>query len=212
MFHFNNSFGSNPDLAVFNVAQVIYNAESLARPDGFGFLEGDVALSVLDTPAGNVPTWALLFSALPAPTSYTQETGSGYHVNLVGYGRTGSGTTGASIGIDWRRRAAENYIGALASIDDRNIFLFGNAFGDLPQNLYHIDFDDPTRTNPFDFDLFRGDAAPNEGATAGGDSGGPLILDAAGNAGVDEDLVIGVLSVSTFSTLKKVYSAAVGFP
>ena len=190
----NNSFGSNPDLAVFNVAQVIYNAESLARPDGFGFLEGDVALSVLDTPAGNVPTWALLFSALPAPTSYTQETGSGYHVNLVGYGRTGSGTTGASIGIDWRRRAAENYIGALASIDDRNIFLFGNAFGDLPQNLYHIDFDDPTRTNPFDFDLFRGDAAPNEGATAGGDSGGPLILDAAGNAGVDEDLVIGVLS------------------
>ncbi|WP_323760911.1 autotransporter domain-containing protein [Maricaulis sp.] len=190
----NNSYGTNADLSVFNVAQILYNPESLARPDGFGFLEGDVALSVLDTPAGNIPTWALLFSALPAPTSYTQATGSGYHVNLVGYGRTGDGTTGASIGIDWRRRAAENYIGALASIDERNIFLFGNAFGDLPQNLYHIDFDDPTRTNPFDFDLFRGDAAPNEGATAGGDSGGPLILDAAGNAGVDEDLVIGVLS------------------
>ncbi len=190
----NNGLSSNPDLAVFNVAQVLYNLESRARPEGFGFLEGDVALSVLDTPAGNVPTWALLFSALPAPTAYTQATGSGYHVDLIGYGRSGDGTTGASIGINWRRHAAENFIGALASIDDRNIVLFGAAFGDLPQNLYQLDFDDPTRTNPYDFDLFRGDAAPNEGTTAGGDSGGPLILDAAGNAGVEEDLVIGVLS------------------
>ena len=188
------AFESNPELAVFNVANITYNPESLARPDGFGFLEGDVALSVLDTPAGNIPTWALLFSALPAPDAYNQTTGSGYHVNLVGYGRSGSGSTGASIGIDWRRRAAENYIGALASIDARNVFLFGNAFGDLPQNLYMLDFDDPSRTNPFDFDLFRGDAAPNEGTTAGGDSGGPLILDAAGNPGFSEDLVIGVLS------------------
>ncbi|WP_291843571.1 autotransporter domain-containing protein [Maricaulis sp.] len=191
----NNGYSSNPDMAVFNVAQILYNMESVARPEGLGFLEGDIALSVLDTPAGNVPTWALLFSALPAPTAYTQETGSGYHVNLVGYGRSGDGSSGASIAIDWRRRAAENFIGALASLDDRNFFLFGSTFGDAnPQNLYQLDFDDPTRTNPFDFDLFRGDAAPNEGTTAGGDSGGPLILDAAGNAGIGEDLVIGVLS------------------
>lgn len=191
----NNGFGSNADLAVYNVAQILYNQDSLARPEGFGFLEGDVALSVLDTPAGNIPTWALLFSALPAPTSYTQETGSGYHVDLIGYGRSGEGSLGASNPIDWRRRAAENFIGALASLDDRNRIIFGSSFGDPnPQNLYQIDFDDPTRTNPFDFDLFRGDAAPNEGTTAGGDSGGPLILDAAGNAGIDEDLVIGVLS------------------
>jgi len=189
-----NAFASNPDLAVFNINQVIYNLDSLARPDGFGFLEGDVALSVLDTPASEVPTWALLFSALPAPTSYTQETGSGYHVNLTGYGRSGTGATGASIGIDWRRRAAENFIGALASFDERNTFLFGNPFGDLPQNLYRLDFDDPTRTNPFDFDLYFGDASTNEGTTAGGDSGGPLILDAANNPGINEDLVIGVLS------------------
>tara|TARA_R110002126_G_scaffold29585_3_gene97565 strand:+ start:954 stop:4373 length:3420 start_codon:yes stop_codon:yes gene_type:complete len=190
----NNSFASNPDLAVFNVNQIIYNLESLADPNSFGFLEGDVALSVLDTPASEVPTWALLFSALPAPTSYTQETGSGYHVNLTGYGRSGTGATGDSIGIDWRRRAAENFIGALVSFDDRNNFLFGAPFGDLPQNLYRLDFDDPTRTNPYDFDLYFGDAATNEGTTAGGDSGGPLILDAANNPGINEDLVIGVLS------------------
>lgn len=190
----NNAFASNPDLAVFNVNQIIYNLDSIARPDGFGFLEGDVALSVLDTPASEIPTWALLFSALPAPTSYTQETGSGYHVNLTGYGRSGDGTTGASVGIDWRRRAAENFIGALTSFDERNTFLFGDPFGDLPQNLYRLDFDDPTRTNPWDFDLYRGDAATHEGTTAGGDSGGPLILDAANNPGINEDLVIGVLS------------------
>ncbi len=190
----NNAFASNPDMAVFNVNQVIYNLDSLARPDGFGFLEGDVALSVLDTPASDVPTWALLFSALPAPTAYTQETGSGYHVNITGYGRSGTGTDGAIYGIDWRRRAAENFIGALTSFDDRNTFLFGAPFGDLPQNLYRLDFDDPTRTNPYDFDLYYGNAATNEGTTAGGDSGGPLILDAANNPGFGEDLVIGVLS------------------
>lgn len=190
----NNAFASNPDLAVFNINQIIYNLDSIARPEGAGFLEGDVALSVLDTPASEVPTWALLFSALPAPTSYTQETGSGYHVNLNGYGRSGVAADGATIGIDWRRRAAENFIGALSSFDDRNTFLFGAPFGDLPQNLYRLDFDDPTRTNPFDFDLYFGDAAANEGITAGGDSGGPLILDAANNPGINEDLVIGVLS------------------
>ncbi|WP_417493816.1 autotransporter domain-containing protein [Maricaulis sp.] len=190
----NNSFTSNPDMAVFNINQIIYNLDSIARPGSFGFQEGDVALSVLDTPASEVPTWALLFSALPAPTSYTQETGSGYHVNLTGYGRSGTALDGAIIGIDWRRRAAENFIGALTSFDERNTFLFGAPFGDLPQNLYRLDFDDPNRTNPYDFDLYRGNAATNEGTTAGGDSGGPLILDAANNPGIDEDLVIGVLS------------------
>lgn len=189
-----NAFASNPDLAVFNINQIIYNLDSIARPEGAGFLEGDVALSVLDAPASEIPTWALLFSALPAPTSYSQETGSGYHVSITGYGRSGDGTTGASVGIDWRRRAAENFIGALVSFDERNTFLFGDPFGDLPQNLYRLDFDDPTRTNPWDFDLYRGDAATNEGTTAGGDSGGPLILDAANNPGINEDLVIGVLS------------------
>jgi len=44
--------------------------------------------------------------------------------------------------------------------------------------------------------FLRDDALPNEGSTAGGDSGGPLILDAAGNPGLglDQDFILGVLS------------------
>ncbi|QYJ08032.1 autotransporter domain-containing protein [Qipengyuania flava] len=190
----NNAFTSNPDLAVFDVNRIFIHPGSVARPDGFGFLEGDVALASLDTPAADLPTWSILFSPLPAPDEITDADGTGYHVNITGYGRSGTGTTGASQGIDWRRRAAENMIGSLTSFDDRNTFLFGNPFGDLPQVLYRLDFDDPNKTNPFDFNLYKDEPRANEGTTAGGDSGGPLILDAANNPITDEDLVIGVLS------------------
>lgn len=190
---------TNPDLFVFNINQIFWNSESTARPNGFGFLEADIALATLDTPAANIPTWALLFSRLPDPLApgdegYDPATGTGYHVDITGYGRTGSGTTGSSIGLDFRRRAAENMLGSLASFDDRNTVLFGGAFGDLPQNLYAIDFDDPNKDNPFDFNLYQDEPLTNEGTTAGGDSGGPLILDAANNSLSNEDLVIGVLS------------------
>lgn len=191
---FSNGFASNPDLAVFNVNRIYYDPRSVQRPDGFGFLEGDVALASLDTPAANLPTWSLLFSPLPTPDAIDDTDGTGYHVNITGYGRTGSGTTGASGGIDWRRKAAENMIGALTSFDARNTFLFGNPFGDLPQVLYRLDFDDPNKTNPFDFNLYKDEPREREGTTAGGDSGGPLILDAANNEITDEDLVIAVLS------------------
>jgi uncharacterized protein YhjY with autotransporter beta-barrel domain len=187
-------FQSNPDLAVFNVNRIYYDQRSLDDPEALGFLEGDVAIASLDTPAANLPTWSLLFSPLPAPDAIDDTDGTGYHVNITGYGRSGSGTTGASQGIDWRRRAAENMIGSLTSFDARNTFLFGDAFGDLPQVLYRLDFDDPNKTNPFDFNLYKDEPRENEGTTAGGDSGGPLILDAANNPITDEDLVIGVLS------------------
>ena len=76
---------------------------------------------------------------------------------------------------------------ARARIDS---FLFG-APGGYTQNLYQTDFDDPDRENPFDFNAFKDDALPNEGNTAGGDSGGPLILDQT----FDEKTILGVLSV-----------------
>ena len=191
---FANGFNSNPDLAVFDVNRMFIHPGSVARPDGFGFLEGDVAMASLDTPAANLPTWSILFSPLPNPEEITDQDGTGYHVNITGYGRSGTGSTGASQGIDWRRRAAENMIGSLTSFDARNTFLFGNPFGDLPQVLYRLDFDDPNKTNPFDFNLYKDEAREREGTTAGGDSGGPLILDAANNEITDEDLVIAVLS------------------
>lgn len=190
---FANNFASNPALAVFNINRVFYNPLSLQNPQAAGFIEADIALASLDTPAAGIPTWALLFTTLPAPESIDPATGTGYHVNIVGYGATGNAAQGAVGGIDFRRRAAENMLGGFLSLDDRNAVLFGAGSG-LPQNLYQLDFDSQNRAPVFDINVHRDDALPNEGTTAGGDSGGPLILDAAGNTLSDEDLVIGVLS------------------
>ncbi|WP_086617008.1 autotransporter domain-containing protein [Erythrobacter tepidarius] len=190
---FANNFRSNPALAVFNVNRIFYNAQSLQNPQAGGFTEADIALASLDTPAAGIPTWALLFTTLPAPESIDPVRGTGYHVNLVGYGGTGNALQGAVGGIDFRRRAAENMLGGFLSLDDRNLVLFGGGSG-LPQNLYQLDFDSQNRDVVFDINVHRDDALPNEGITAGGDSGGPLILGAANNTLSDEDLVIGVLS------------------
>lgn len=185
-----NDYQTNEDLFVYNIAQILYNEESLANPQAQGFLEADIALAALDTPAVNVPTWAMLFSPLPVPDSITTEGGTGYNVRVTGYGRSGVGDTGDTNGIDFRRRAAENVVGILGSLNDRNEFLFGPGDYGLPQNLYQTDFDDPSRENPFDFNLFRDDARDPEGSTAGGDSGGPLIL----TDTFARELIIGVLS------------------
>ena len=196
---FNNGNQTVADLHTFNVSQIQYNPASLARPAARGFLEGDVALATLDTPATGIPTWALMFSPLPAPENIDPVTGTGYHVNITGYGGTGNAFQGAVEGIDFRRRAAENMLGALGSLDQQSNALnaiLGSPtnFNFFAQNLYFIDFDSPNRDVFIDLNEFRDDATPNEGATAGGDSGGPLILDAANNDGINEDLVLGVLS------------------
>lgn len=178
---------------LYNVNQVLYNPDSTKLGFGNNFLEADVALASLDTPATNVPTWAVLFSALPAPGTIDTATGTGYHVAEYGYGNNGVGTTGGVGGIDYRRRAAENYVGLLGSLDDIDSFLFGSPSG-LPQNLYQLDFDDPRRgtaaASPYDFNVFKDDALPKEGITSSGDSGGPLVLDRT----FAKQVIIGVLS------------------
>jgi uncharacterized protein with beta-barrel porin domain len=189
-----NNFASNPNQAVFNINRIFYDQRSLQNPQALGFIEADIALASLDTPAAGIPTWALLFSTLPAPEAIDPVTGTGYHVNIVGYGATGNAAEGSVLGVDFRRRAAENMLGAFASLDDSDAVLFGPAAPFLPQNLYQLDFDSQERDFAQDINLFRDDALPNEGITAGGDSGGPLILDAANNTLSTEDLVIGVLS------------------
>lgn len=187
-----------------NVAQALYNVNHLAynpfslEPAARSFLYGDVAIATLDTPAANIPTWALLFSPLPVPATATAA-GTGYNVGLAGYGGNGTGTSGTVGGIDFRRRAAENILGAFTDLQSFEQFLFGGAPNGLTQNLYLIDFDDPRRNltgeSPFDFNAFRDPArraangTPTEGGTAGGDSGGPLILQ-----NFSKQLVIGVLS------------------
>ncbi len=172
---------------IYNVEQVWYDERSIP----LGFLEADVALATLDTHADGIPTWTLLFSPL------TEET----HGIINGYGARGQGANGANLGIDFRRRIAENMISSLSSLNDRNNWLFGPDDYGLPQSLYQLDFDSPAGENAFntypalgpvsyDFDLFDGGALPNEGTTAGGDSGGPLVADQA----FDKPVVVGVLS------------------
>jgi subtilase-type serine protease len=185
---------SNPNLGVFNINRIFYNPLSLQDPFGLGFIEADIALATLDTPAARIPTWALLFSTLPAPATIDPVRGTGYHVNIVGFGGTGNATQGAVGGIDFRRRAAENLLGGFFSLDDQDNVLFGEGPETFPQNLYQLDFDSRNRNFVRDINVHRDDALPNEGTTAGGDSGGPLILDAANNRLSTEDLVIGVLS------------------
>ena len=68
--------------------------------------------------------------------------------------------------------------------------VFGTRGGDARSEMFaaqrHID----VNAISFDFDLFDGAALPNEGTTAGGDSGGPLIADQA----FAKPVVVGVLS------------------
>ena len=191
------NYQTNTGRFMYDANYVAYNPLSL-QPAAAGFLYGDVAVASLDTPAANVPTWALLFSALPAVPITAN--GTGYHVTIDGYGNNGTGQTGSTGGIDFRRRIAENTLGALASLDDFEGFLFfgqttAQGFTEgLPQNLYWIDFDDPRRgtpqASPFDFNAWRDNAIAHEGITASGDSGGPLILDRT----FARSVVIGVLS------------------
>lgn len=191
-------FQTNQAQSLYNINQVFWNPASRAAASCTSatscFLEADVATAVLDTPAGNVPTWALLFSPLATPTSINPATGTGYHVTIAGYGNNGVGSTGIA-GSDFRRRVAENMLGALVSLNTRNTFLFGTPGSpSRPQQLYFIDFDDPARgtatANPRDFNGFRDNALPREGTTGPGDSGGPLILDQT----FSKPVVIGVLS------------------
>lgn len=199
-------FQTNQAQALYNLNQVFWNPASRAAASCTSptscFLEADIATGVLDTPAGNIPTWALLFSPLDTPDSIDPATGTGYHVSITGYGSFGNGTTGNATSGNFRRRVAENMLGALVSIDTRNVFLFGTAGApSRPQQLYFLDFDDPLRgtagANPRDFNGFRDNALPREGLTGPGDSGGPLILD----QHFSKPVVIGVLSGgSTFFT------------
>lgn len=186
-----NQYRTNRNTFLYNLSQVVYNPRS--TEPGNGFLYADIAIGTLDTPTRGIPTWALLFSALPAPATIGAA-GTGYHVNITGYGNNGTGETGANGGIDFRRRIAENTLGGLTSLDTFQNFIFGTPRGALPQNLYWIDFDDPRRgtaaASRFDFNSFRDNALPNEGGTAPGDSGGPLILDRT----FARQVVIGVLS------------------
>lgn len=105
------------------------------------FPGADVALISLNDPLANLPTYSMLFSQIPV----------GSHVQMIGYGGDGIGSTGDSGNIDGKRQAGENMLGLVGSQNDflRGAFLsptagvFGNPDGD--QLLYYTDFDNPDR-------------------------------------------------------------------
>jgi len=189
-WYFGNANGdlykTNQSLNIYNLEQIWYGAKSLDLGPDNNFFQDDIALGTLDTPAFNVPTWALLFSPL------THEE----HATINGYGNYGNGSTGV-VGSTFRRRAAENMVSLLGSFDEMDVLLFGADPEGLPQNLYMMDFDDPkygtAGANPYDFNVFGGSALAREGITGPGDSGGPLIIDQK----YSRKVVAGVLSLGT---------------
>ena len=191
----NGNFQTSVARHIYNANQVWYGtgAQPVALGGGGEFANQDIALVTLDTHVQDIPTWAMLFSPLDGPT----------HVTISGYGGAGVGLSGMGniAGIDYRRRSAENMIDALMTnndwVDSPAINPGNTAFASNQHPIYWLDFDDPdwdvdnlpsnffTNTAPaggrnngyYDFNGLGGVTLANEGATAGGDSGGPLIVD-----------------------------------
>ena len=203
---------------IYNGNQVWYGLGAAPAAVGGGgeFANEDIALVTLDTHVSDIPTWTLLFSPLTGPT----------HSTITGYGGAGVGTSGHGdlAGIDYRRRSAENMIDALMSTNDfvssDAINPGSTAFANQTHPIYWNDFDDPNfsiagaLSNPnffhntaptgsrnngyYDFNGLGGTALPKEGTTAGGDSGGPLIVDQSfrNPDGTFKPVVAGVLTGS----------------
>ena len=144
---------------------------------------------------------AILELSAPAPESIEPlrfltdtETLVGSTVTTVGFGLNGVGSEGHQFTRDSRRWAAENildWIGGAPFPD--GTFIPGSV------NIFSTDFDDGTATNNT---LAEFDSSPvalfNEGTTASGDSGSPLLI-----KHDNEFLIAGVLTGGT--TLNSVF-------
>lgn len=184
---------------------VIIHASSNPGDGGLNFAWSDIALIALDEPITDVPSMPILLSPLTELTHVVQ-------VGYVGFGTAATGDTG----IGYLRRVGENMLGAIMSPADLNDEVLpalaptALRFGVETQPYYFTDFDNPNRTPEQQagcgflgtdlrcaavdaaraIDWLEDDALPNEVATAGGDSGGPLIADELNGP----DVIIGVLS------------------
>ncbi|SMQ69665.1 Uncharacterized protein YhjY, contains autotransporter beta-barrel domain [Altererythrobacter xiamenensis] len=194
---------------VASSTDVVIHASANVGNGALPFPWADIALIAVDTPITDVPPLPLLLTPLTELT----------HVVQVGYGTFGTANGiqgGGAEGIGFLRRVGENMLGALASsadlVDSVIPALAPSAatLGFESQPYYFTDFDNPNRTQEeIDgcvftaggvscanlaavraIDYFADDALPNEVATAGGDSGSPLIVDQL----FDFSLAIGVLS------------------
>lgn len=140
---------------------------------------------------------AILELAEAAPTSITPlklfgsnpENLTGSDASIVGFGYNGLGSTGHNYTRDKLRWGAENVIDLVGSVDS----YFDAVF---QSNILNLDFDDGTNDSNTLADTYS-QTTPlyNEGTTADGDSGGPLLVK------IDDELLIaGVISGGSTKT------------
>ncbi|NEP91326.1 MAG: trypsin-like serine protease [Okeania sp. SIO2C2] len=157
---------------------------NIFQDDTFGLLDGtDIAILELEEVAPDSIDPLRLFGFNPENLIDSDAT-------VVGFGFNGLGSIGHDFTADGLRWAAENTIDLLdGGLDPR----FNDTFG---SNIFNLDFDDGTDENNT-LSSFGSNSSPleNEGTTAGGDSGSPLLVEVGG-----ELLIAGVLSGGTSDT------------
>jgi hypothetical protein len=172
-------FGTNYGSPVFssNIASVQLPAGGNANSpllDG-----GDVAIIRLaQAVPGNIATPFLLSDATASLT--------GLSVATIGYGSRGVGSTGDT-GLDGIRRGGTNVMDRYGAAVNTSSVIAGTA------NIFSTDFDNPLGTsNTLGWLGSQTTATATEATTAGGDSGGPLLFNYAG-----QWTLVGVLSGGT---------------
>jgi uncharacterized protein with beta-barrel porin domain len=205
---FSPVFGEQPGfdgrLVTAESTNVMWHPSAAGGPDQGAtdgtFLPADIAIAAFDTPSDilgrdGANGIGLLFSPITGEVA----------VKIGGFGQSGNALTGARQS-DFQRRLGSNILSFLGSERDISVGVYPADVAGLfnpdsltYQDLYWLDFDDPLRadrpidtfngTNPFDFDVFSGDAVDGEAITAAGDSGSPLVTSAFGR-----DVSLGVLS------------------
>ncbi|NET45790.1 trypsin-like serine protease [Okeania sp. SIO2B3] len=156
----------------------------ILQDGSFGLLDGtDIAILELEEAAPDSIDPLRLFGLDPKDLI-------GEDATIVGFGFNGLGSVGHDFSADGLRWAAENTIDLLdGGFDPR----FNDTFG---SNIFNLDFDDGTDDNNT-LSSFGSLSSPltNEGTTAPGDSGSPLLVEVGG-----ELLIAGVLSGGSTDT------------
>ena len=138
----------------------------LPHPEFTGFnrpsINDDLAVVTLSTPIpAGVPIYSLA----------TADMDAGTNLHMVGYGQSGSGVNGYTVGASWTvKRDGENEADAFYTQDDA---------GKPPANeVFRFDFDGPTGNGTFGGGTLGND---KETTLGGGDSGGPSFALVAGS-------------------------------
>ncbi|REJ93955.1 MAG: hypothetical protein DWQ35_09295 [Planctomycetota bacterium] len=141
------------------VADATYGVTAKAEAAGsFSLLDGtDIAVLTLDAPA---PA-----GVMPARIGFGDAVG--HTAELVGFGFSGIGSTGTTIGFDGQRKAVDNIVDFYGAPQ-------GSGAGGA--NIFSTDFDSGS-SNTLGFLGSSPTPLDHEGTTAGGDSGGPLLID-----------------------------------